>query len=280
MPVRKPARQVRSLSFESFGVRFRIHSESSQLIERTRERLALVFGSLIRFRELRNCEQVFHIELSGDREIEVFDVQTGIRHPLEYESFDRTFESMVRNRVAEMARGHVFIHAGAVTIEGRAIILPGRSFAGKTTLVKALVERGAVYYSDDFAVLDPEGRVLPFPKPLSVRRPDGEREYVDVEAKALGAAAGRDPASCGLVFLSQYDEKARWAPLTLSPAEGLLRLIEHTVPVRTNTEFSLKVLNKLALRAIIAESRRADADAAAIKIINYFNRLVIGLPRD
>ncbi len=31
---------------------------------------------------------------------------------------------------------------------------------GKTTLVKAMVEAGATYYSDEFAVLDKEGLVF------------------------------------------------------------------------------------------------------------------------
>lgn len=269
-----------SLSFQSFGVGFRIESGSTRLIGRIRERLTLVFGPLVDFGKVQDREQVFRIAAEDDRKIEVFDEHTGTRHPLENGSFDRLFESMVRNRVAEMAPEHVFIHAGAVTIEGHAIILPGRSFAGKTTLVKALVQRGAVYFSDDFAVIDREGRVIPFPKPLSVRGPGGGRDSADVEAGAIGAAVGRGPAPCALIFLSQYEKAARWGPQILSKGEGLLRLIEHTVPVRTNTRFSLKVLNKLALRAIIAESRRADAGAASIKLINYFNRSVLGLPRD
>ena len=44
---------------------------------------------------------------------------------------------------------------------------------GKTTLVKALVEAGATYYSDEFAVLDKEGQVQPYPVPLSIRGNNG-----------------------------------------------------------------------------------------------------------
>jgi hypothetical protein len=36
-------------------------------------------------------------------------------------------------------------------------VLPGRSFAGKTTLVAALVQVGAEYWSDEYPVLDAEG---------------------------------------------------------------------------------------------------------------------------
>jgi uridine kinase len=41
------------------------------------------------------------------------------------------------------------------------IAIPGRSFSGKTSLVTALVRAGAVYYSDEFAVIDRDGLVRP-----------------------------------------------------------------------------------------------------------------------
>src|SRR4051812_15498788 len=52
--------------------------------------------------------------------------------------------------VAERAPDHLFVHAGVVGWEGRAIVMPGASFAGKTTLVQAWLEAGATYYSDEF----------------------------------------------------------------------------------------------------------------------------------
>ena len=71
--------------------------------------------------------------------------------------------------VAEQARRRVFVHAGVVGWRGRAIVIPGCTMSGKTTLVKALVEAGATYYSDEYAVLDERGRMHPYLKPLSVR---------------------------------------------------------------------------------------------------------------
>jgi len=46
------------------------------------------------------------------------------------------------------AQDCLFVHAGAVGWQGQAILIPGRSMTGKTTLVKALVEAGVAYYSD------------------------------------------------------------------------------------------------------------------------------------
>ena len=51
-------------------------------------------------------------------------------------------ESDLHLRIAERARGRVFVHAGVVGWRDRAIVIPGRTFSGKTTLVAALVRAG------------------------------------------------------------------------------------------------------------------------------------------
>jgi len=87
--------------------------------------------------------------------------------------------SAVRIAVAEYAVGRVFIHAGVVGWKGRAIIIPARSFKGKSTLTAELVRRGALYYSDEYAVLDDKARVHPFPKLLSLRGIKNDYDQVD-----------------------------------------------------------------------------------------------------
>jgi len=64
----------------------------------------------------------------------------------------------------------LFIHAGAVTLAGRGVILVGQSGAGKTSTVAALVRKGAAYLSDEVALLDPaSGIVAPFVLPMAVK---------------------------------------------------------------------------------------------------------------
>src|SRR4051812_46545639 len=50
-----------------------------------------------------------------------------------------TFESDLRLFVAETARRRLFVHAGVVGWRGQAILLPGQSMSGKTSLVVELV---------------------------------------------------------------------------------------------------------------------------------------------
>ena len=74
--------------------------------------------------------------------------------------------------VAEHAPEYVFLHAGVVAWEDRALLLPGQSHAGKSTLVAELVRAGATYYSDEFALLDSQGRVHRiYTRDIRMRRP-------------------------------------------------------------------------------------------------------------
>src|SRR5262245_5384044 len=66
-------------------------------------------------------------------------------------------EGQLRGYVALNSPEKTFIHAGAVAHGGQAIIFPGQSFSGKTTLTAAMVRAGALYLSDEFAVLDEDG---------------------------------------------------------------------------------------------------------------------------
>ena len=79
---------------------------------------------------------------------------------LELEFALMLLDSQLRLHLGVKAPDTVFIHAGAVAYRGRTIVMPGKSFAGKTMLVAALVDSGATYYSDEFAVID-EARPRP-----------------------------------------------------------------------------------------------------------------------
>jgi hypothetical protein len=65
---------------------------------------------------------------------------------------------------------YLFVHAGVVASAGRGMILVGESGAGKTSTVGALVRGGAVFLSDEVALLDPAaGVVIPFTLPMAVK---------------------------------------------------------------------------------------------------------------
>jgi len=164
-------------------------------------------------------------------------------------------ESELQLSVARLARPEVFVHAGVVAVDGRAILIPGRSGAGKTTLVRALVEAGATYYSDEYAVLDREGRVHPYARRPSVRVRAGGKERHPVPR-----TRGRGAVPVSLVVETRYRVKARWTPLALSPGEIVLALLANTVPAR---ERPAEVLAVLARAAESARGIRSDRGGAA-----------------
>lgn len=177
------------------------------------------------------------------------------------------FESSVRLRVAENAKGRVFVHAGVVGWKGRAIVIPGRSFTGKTSLVAALVRAGATYLSDEYAVLDRRGRVFPYVKPLSLRLGDDETQ-THVSVEDLGGTAATGPLPVGHVIATQFVDGATWKPRVLSDGEAVLAMLAHTVPARRDPETVLDVLQRVAAKSTVVKGKRGDADATAAAILS------------
>jgi hypothetical protein len=156
----------------------------------------------------------------------------------------------------------IFVHAGVVTHRGRAILLPGHSFAGKSTLVAALVTAGADYYSDEYAVLDQSGRVAQYLEPIQLRGPNG-REVV-----VVGDGRPRDPAPVGLVAITVYTPGASWAPRQLSIAEGIVATMEHAVPARDKPAETLAVLRRALTGAAVVRGDRGEADRTARALLD------------
>ena len=164
--------------------------------------------------------------------------------------------------VAEHARRRVFVHAGVVGLRGRAIVIPGRTMSGKSTLVKALVEAGATYYSDEYAVLDKRGRVHPYPRPLSMRQNGGGRPK-KILPEALGGTTGVRPLPVGLVVATSYRPGVRWRPRPLSPGRAVMELLAHTVPARRDPERVLATLRSATAEAIVLKGARGEAEEVA-----------------
>lgn len=162
----------------------------------------------------------------------------------------RTLASSLHFSVALGSRPWLFVHAGVVGWRGRAIVLPGRTMTGKTTLVAALVKAGTTYYSDEYAVFDERGLVHPYPKPLTLRSADGNGKH-ECTAAELRGTVGTTPLPVGLVVATAYHSNGRWRPRTLSAGQAALALFDNTVVARLRPEAALTTF-KHALRGAIA----------------------------
>jgi hypothetical protein len=185
-----------------------------------------------------------------------------VARTLDSDEVVRLFGSDLERYIAEEAVGRIFVHAGVVGWGRRAIIMPARSFSGKTTLVAALVRAGATYYSDEYAVFDRQGRVHPFPRPLSMRDTQGHA-LAPVRPEALGGCTGHGPLAVGLVAVTRYRPGAAWRPRALSAGEAVLALMANAVAVRRQPRATLAVLRRAAIGARTVGGVRGPAEDMA-----------------
>lgn len=181
-----------------------------------------------------------------------------------------TLDARLRTVIATGAPGMVFVHAGVAGHADRAIVLPAASMAGKTELVAALLRAGATYFSDEFAVLDPEGRVHPYPRPLSIRE-RGTRRATRTPAAALEAPTGAGPAPVAVIAATRYAPEGAWRPARRSPADGALLLLAHAGQVRAHPERVLETVHRAARDAVVLEGPRGEAGDAAPALLELLS---------
>jgi hypothetical protein len=177
-----------------------------------------------------------------------------------------TLESRIEIFLAERTPNRIFVHAGVVAWNGRIIVLPGRSFSGKTTLTAALIREGATYYSDEYAVLDDRGLVYPYARPLSIRvqgTTRAERHRVD----SLGGCPGTSPLPVGLVVIATYRAGAVWSPERVSPGVAALELLHNTLSARQAPERALSALLHITESAPVLRGERGEAQDVARQLL-------------
>jgi len=171
------------------------------------------------------------------------------------------FESIVRFDIA-VATDWVFVHSGVVVWNGAAIAVPAPSMHGKSRLVDALVRAGAIYYSDEYAVIDSQGFVHPFQSPISLRTASGTvRRTMLRNPNFAGAVPLR------LVVSTRYEPGAEWRPRRGTAAEALLVLLSNTVRARLAPRETLRVLARAVARAELLEGCRGEAESVALLLL-------------
>jgi hypothetical protein len=181
----------------------------------------------------------------------------------------QTLESRVHLQVAALTDQAVFVHAGVVAWHGRALILPGPSHSGKSSLVAALIAAGATYYSDEYAVIGLDGRIYPFPRRLRLRSADEQEPSAASTASANGESL--DPLQPAWVMNLRYRPDGVWDPKELTPGQTLLALLENTVAVRRQSELTLRTLKLAVGSATGWQSERGEADDTIREIVRLMN---------
>jgi HprK-related kinase A len=159
------------------------------------------------------------------------------------------FEWALNWATGRVASRWVVVHAAVVERGGRAMILPATPGSGKSTLAAALAYAGWRFFSDEFALIEPDsGRVWPLPRPISLkdaaiavirrRHPDVLFGPEDTNVEGERFVYAKPPASSVLGMNQSADP--RWivspryrpgAKTTIDPlpkAHGLVKLADQS----------------------------------------------------
>ena len=182
-----------------------------------------------------------------------------------YEEFERDAVSYI----AATSTTRLFVHAGVVGWNGRAIVIPGRSYSGKTTLVAEFLRRGATYYSDEFALFDGSGYVHPFSRPLGIRGDVSDQQTKKL-AQEFGARIGSEALPVGLVLLTEYDKSRRWRPREASRGRAVLKLLANSLSARRNPVWAIRVLTQASEKARVRSGLRGEANEVVRSVQENF----------
>src|SRR4051794_10219331 len=241
------------IAFETFGVPISLEVGSAELLSR-------VYAILPPGR--RQCDSVpehhaFRLITRDGVSYTVVSPYESLAGSSDLDVALGVLDSQLRTFIAMAAPDHVFVHAGVVAFDDRAIVIPGPTFSGKTTLVAECVRAGALYYSDDLAALDRDGLVHPYPKPLSMRL-NGVSQ-TDHDVALLGGTAGTEAIPVHSIIFAQYRPGAAWHPYLLSPGEAVLALLSNTAQAHQRPAEVLGALRRAVDGALVLEGERGDA---------------------
>lgn len=257
-------------SFKAYGTRVGVRTNNPALLDALRARLPIgwkpsssplveaIFsikdGSVVS----RPGIKQYHLLYSGI---------TRLMRTFDFEAVLGAFETAVQLHVAEMAHHHTFVHAGVIAWRNTAIILPGQSMSGKSSLVRAFLKAGAKYYSDEFALLDKNGHVHPYPVPLG-NRPKIDEKQSKTPVGEYGTTPGKKPLPVGLVLITRYQEGARWRPKQIPAGQGLLSILSNTVSAQRNPAKALATLQQIVLKAPVLKGTRGETDEVVEALLN------------
>jgi hypothetical protein len=256
-------RGMHRLRCMAHGVAFEVRCDSNALLAEAVKRLPF---ATVRDPEAKAGAEVFHLELRGE---DGYGFRVGDEMRLEAaeaEAVLTEFGHDLMIHVAGEAPERVFVHAGVVGWHGRAVVLPGTSFAGKTTLVAELVRAGATYYSDEFALVDVEGKVHPYARDLQMREP-GRAEQRGVAVEQLEGSAGSVALEVGQVIFTRFEAQSVWRPEPVSAGMAVLEMMRHAIPVQRTPARVMASLTAMMAGATAWTTPRGDARSTAMQLL-------------
>lgn len=156
------------------------------------------------------------------------------------------------------------LHAGAVTLHGRAVLVAGASGTGKSSLVAWLVDRGWSYLTDEACVVD--GGIVGLARALLIKAGaadsvaslrafrDAPRVPVGTDtafapAAAAALTANDTPLPCGMIVLPRFVPGCRLEITSVSPADAAFRLMACNLNARNLPDGGLRAIARVSRAA-------------------------------
>jgi hypothetical protein len=264
------SRAAASIAFKSFGASITVQVEPEDLMDRLRELLppGAVETDLSRADASYSITRVY--SRSGDcynvlRESTVLTKRAPLTKAL------LVLSNSLHFAVARHAHNVLFLHSGVIAWGGRALLLPGSSRAGKSTLVEALVRQGATYLSDECAPLTSDARVHPYRKPIWLRS-DHPRAGLHPFRGNAPAAEVTPTYPVASILFTKFRAGSVWEPQKLMPGQALLGLVASAVVAATQPEPTLSCLTRLVASASAYTTERDDAEAIAERALRLLDQ--------
>lgn len=165
-------------------------------------------------------------------------------------------------RLAERCEDGLLLHAAATRLDDRALVWPGESGAGKSSLSAFLRRRGHGWLSDEAVLVEPDGRVSGLPRALHLKRGgvDAAREAGLLSASEIDAGwpfeggvllrppEDRAPATVGGWIFPRFVPGATSSLEALSPARAAHRLLQAAINVHRFEDRGLSIASSLVRR--------------------------------
>jgi hypothetical protein len=171
-------------------------------------------------------------------------------------------------------------HAGGVSVDGRAVLLPADPESGKSTLTAGLVRAGFAYVSDEgVAFVAGTTHIEPYAKPLTLDPGSWElfpelepvadfatdayrRDQWQVPPTAFRPDAVSGPCDARFVVFPKYVEGARTELMPVSRAEALVELAKNTFRFNTRSRAALQELDPVVRACACHRLVVGDLDTA------------------
>lgn len=177
-------------------------------------------------------------------------------------------ESTLGLFAAEHLTERVAVHAALIVTDRGAIVVPGATHSGKSTLARAARDRGLRVLGDEYALVDvANGTVQGWPRPLRHRTPTGiERIPLDTSEEAAAFVDHDVVLIADLAF--SHD------PPSLTPtsrSEMVIHVLLNTVCAAVRPEDSFRAALALTDGAMLLAGTRGEAESTLDMLLDVLD---------